>query len=77
MLFPRWRSRHDPDTFVAGGHAGAPPRWPLVVILLPEMWVALPGMLGACGMAWIRRPTRCRARRRRRVHAGLGARHAA
>jgi MFS family permease len=51
MLFPRWRRQHDPDTFVRVGtvvHALVA----ALVILWPEIWVALPAMF-VIGMAWI------------------------
>jgi MFS family permease len=49
--FPRWRARHDLDTFVRAGplvHAATT----ALVVLLPEVWIALPAMVVA-GMAWI------------------------
>ncbi len=51
LYFPRWRERWSRDQFVAIGtfvHAGMA----TIIILLPELWVALPAMFVA-GMAWI------------------------
>lgn len=51
MYFPRWRARFDRDQFVAIGtlvHAALSS----LIVLLPEIWVALPAML-LVGMAWI------------------------
>ncbi|MBL8328462.1 MAG: MFS transporter [Rubrivivax sp.] len=51
LYFPRWRERYTRDQFVAIGtfvHAAMS----ALVILVPELWVALPAMFVA-GMAWI------------------------
>jgi MFS family permease len=51
LYFPRWRARFDRDRFVLGGtlvHALAS----VVVVMAPNLWVALPAMVVA-GMAWI------------------------
>ena len=51
LFFPRWRARWTRDQFVAIGtfvHAAMCG----LVILVPELWVALPAMIVA-GMAWI------------------------
>jgi MFS family permease len=51
MLFPRWRKRYNRNQFVAIGtvvHAALS----CVVVLVPELWVALPAMV-VLGMAWI------------------------
>ena len=51
LYFPRWRERYNRDQFVAIGtfvHA----LMAALVILMPELWVALPAMFVG-GMAWI------------------------
>ena len=51
LYFPRWRARFDRDRFVLVGtllHA----LLSSVIVLLPEIWVALPAMV-LVGMAWI------------------------
>jgi MFS family permease len=51
LLFPRWRARFNRDEFVLYGtlvHAAAS----TLIVLVPEIWVALPLMVVA-GMAWI------------------------
>ncbi len=49
--FPRWRARWDRDRFVLAGtvvHAAMS----VLIVLWPELWLALPAMVVA-GMAWI------------------------
>ena len=51
LYFPRWRARFTRDQFVAGGtliHAAMSS----LIVLLPELWLALPAMV-VLGMAWI------------------------
>ncbi len=51
LYFPRWRQRFDRNQFVAGGtliHAVLS----CLIVLVPEIWVALPAMV-LIGMAWI------------------------
>ncbi len=51
LYFPRWRQRFNRDQFVRGGtliHAALS----TLIVLVPELWVALPAMVLA-GMAWI------------------------
>ncbi len=51
LYFPRWRRRFDRDQFVRAGtllHA----LLSSLIVLLPEIWVALPAMV-LIGMAWI------------------------
>jgi len=51
LYFPRWRERFDRDQFVRFGtlaHAALS----ALIVLVPEMWVALPAMV-LLGMAWI------------------------
>ena len=51
MYFPRWRQRYNRNQFVVVGtllHAALS----CVIVLLPEIWVALPAMV-VLGMAWI------------------------
>jgi MFS family permease len=51
LLFPRWRRRFNRDQFVLVGslaHAGLS----CLVVLVPELWLALPAMV-VIGMAWI------------------------
>ncbi len=51
LYFPRWRSRFNRDQFVLWGtvvHAA----FSALVVLVPEIWVALPAMT-ILGMAWI------------------------
>jgi MFS family permease len=51
LMFPRWRQRFDRDEFVTYGtltHAAMS----ALVVLVPEVWVALPAVFVA-GMAWI------------------------
>lgn len=51
LYFPRWRERFDRDQFVRVGtvaHAALS----ALIVLVPEMWVALPAMV-LVGMAWI------------------------
>ena len=51
LYFPRWRERFDRDQFVVGGtlvHAALSS----LIVLVPEIWVALPAMV-LIGMAWI------------------------
>ncbi len=51
LYFPRWRARFTRDQFVRYGtlvHAGVS----TVIVLVPEVWVALPCM-ALIGMAWI------------------------
>ncbi|MBL8305246.1 MAG: MFS transporter [Rubrivivax sp.] len=51
LYFPRWRQRFDRDQFVRGGtliHAALS----TLIVLVPELWLALPAMVLA-GMAWI------------------------
>lgn len=51
LLFPRWRARFDRDAFVRAGSAVQALASALVV-LVPEVWVALPAMF-VIGMCWI------------------------
>jgi MFS family permease len=51
FFFPRWRERYSRDQFVWVGslvHAGLS----ALVVLVPELWVAVPAML-IIGMAWL------------------------
>ncbi len=51
LYFPRWRARFSRDQFVLYGslvHAALT----MLVVLVPEVWVALPAMV-VVGMAWI------------------------
>jgi MFS family permease len=51
LYFPRLRERFNRDSFVRGGtliHAGVSS----LIVLVPEIWVALPAMV-LVGMAWI------------------------
>ena len=51
LYFPRWRVRFNRDRFVLGGtliHAALSS----LIVLVPEIWVALPAMF-IIGMAWI------------------------
>ena len=51
LFFPRWRQRFNRDQFVRGGtliHAAVS----VLIVLVPELWVAVPAML-VVGMAWI------------------------
>ena len=51
LFFPKWRARYGPNVFVAAGslvHAAMS----ALIVLVPEVWVALPAMFVA-GMAWI------------------------
>ena len=51
LYFPRWRARFDRDRFLTAGtlaHAALS----LLIVLVPEIWVALPAMF-VIGMAWI------------------------
>jgi MFS family permease/quinol monooxygenase YgiN len=51
LYFPRWRARWSRDQFVWAGtiiHAAMA----LLIVVVPELWVALPAMVIA-GMAWI------------------------
>ena len=51
LQFPRWRARHDADTFVRVGTA-VQATMAALVVLVPELWLALPAMV-VVGMAWI------------------------
>ncbi|HSV69663.1 MAG TPA: MFS transporter [Methylibium sp.] len=51
LQFPRWRQRYNRDQFVRYG-SFALSVLSVVVVFAPEMWIALPAMVGL-GMAWI------------------------
>ena len=51
LYFPRWRSRFTHDQFVRTGTV-AQALLSLVVVFVPELWLALPAMM-LIGMAWI------------------------
>ncbi|MCY7314158.1 MAG: MFS transporter [Rubrivivax sp.] len=51
LYFPRWRLRFDRDQFVLGGTL-VQAALSCLIVLVPELWVALPAMV-LLGMAWI------------------------